>query len=56
VVEPLKYGTAFELTAEEKEQVRIFDEFPETAARRLGEDEKQQAGVGAVRHGHVPRR
>jgi superfamily II DNA or RNA helicase len=50
-VEPLTYAQPFELTDVEKEQVAIFDEFPDTAAQRLGEDSRRNDQiVQAVRN------
>ena len=49
VVEPLTYSQPFVLTDLEKDQVAMFDEFPETAARRLGENnERNEQIVSAV--------
>jgi superfamily II DNA or RNA helicase len=41
VIEPLNYARAFVLTDAEKKQIARFDEFPEDAARRMGEDARR---------------
>jgi superfamily II DNA or RNA helicase len=38
VTEPLTYARPFVLTEAEKKQIETFDEFPEVAAHRMGED------------------
>ena len=49
ITEPLNYSQPFVLTDKEKKQVETFDEFPETAAQRMGEDEfRNEAIVHAV--------
>lgn len=45
LVEPLNYEVPFALTDEEKQQVNIFDEFPESAAKRLSEDDKRNQRI-----------
>lgn len=49
ITKPLNYSQPFVLTADEKKLIETFDEFPETAAQRMGEDElRNEAIVHAV--------
>lgn len=45
LVEPLNYAQPFVLTDDEKRQIETFDEFPEAAARRMGEDERRNSAI-----------
>lgn len=44
-VKPLVYDRAFVLTDEEKRLIDTFDEFPDAAARRMGEDERRNTVI-----------
>jgi hypothetical protein len=41
LVEPLKYDAPFTLTDAERQQIETFDEFPDAAAQRMGEDKRR---------------
>jgi len=45
LIEPLTYNRPFVLTEAEKRQVETFDEFPEAAAHRMGEDERRNETI-----------
>lgn len=45
LVEPLNYAQPFVLTDDEKRQIETFDELPEAAARRMGEDERRNSAI-----------
>jgi superfamily II DNA or RNA helicase len=45
LIEPLTYDRPFVLTAAEKKQIETFDEFPEAAAHRMGEDERRNETI-----------
>jgi superfamily II DNA or RNA helicase len=49
LVEPLNYAQPFVLTEAEKKQIETFDEFPDAASQRMGEDEcRNDAIIRAV--------
>jgi superfamily II DNA or RNA helicase len=41
LIEPLNYAQPFVLTEFEKQQIKTFDEFPDVAAKRMGEDARR---------------
>jgi len=45
LIEPLTYAHPFVLTETEKKQIETFDEFPEAAAHRMGEDERRNDAI-----------
>jgi superfamily II DNA or RNA helicase len=45
LIDPLTYDRPFVLTEAEKRQVETFDEFPEGAAHRMGEDERRNETI-----------
>lgn len=45
LIEPLSYARPFILTEAEKKQIETFDEFPEAAAHRMGEDERRNDAI-----------
>ena len=45
LIEPLTYARPFVLTDAEKKQIETFDEFPDAAAHRMGEDERRNEAI-----------
>ena len=48
LIEPLAYNRPFVLTEAEKKQIETFDEFPEAAAHRMGEDARRNDAIVRV--------